>query len=70
MPLWYESGLYARSLVDIVRTPQPDQSPSLISASTIGESPLVRYSVCLIARTRGSAAASSISRWTVVVNES
>ena len=34
VPLWYESGLYAASASDIVRTPQPDQSPSPISWST------------------------------------
>src|SRR5579864_5284822 len=42
-------------------------SAASISASTIGLSPLVRYSVCLMASTRGSAAASSTSRCTVVV---
>jgi hypothetical protein len=34
VPLWYESGLYPRSSVDIVRTPQPDHIASPISAST------------------------------------
>ena len=37
---------------------------------TIGESPEVRYSVCLIARTFGSEAASSMKRCTLVENES
>ncbi len=41
-----------------------------MSASTIGESPLVRYSVCLIASTFGSAAACSRNAWTLVENES
>src|SRR5215472_5566537 len=41
-----------------------------ISASTISESPLVRYSVCLIASTRGSAAADTTRRCTLAVNES
>ena len=45
-------------------------SAASISASTIGEESLVRYSVCLMARTRGSAAASTVSRSTVAVNES
>ena len=40
------------------------------SASTMGLWPEVRYRVCLMARTLGSAAACSISRWTVVPNES
>ena len=34
VPLWYASGLYAASAVDIVRTPQPDQSCSPIKRST------------------------------------
>jgi hypothetical protein len=33
--LWYASGLYPRSAVDIVRTPQPDHSESPISWSAI-----------------------------------
>ena len=36
----------------------------------IGESPEVRYSVCLIASTRGSAAACSMNRCTLVANDS
>ena len=36
----------------------------------IGLSPLVRYSVCLIARTRGSDAACSMNACTDVENES
>ena len=45
-------------------------SAASISASTIGESPEVRYSVCLIASTFGSAAACSMKRWTLVANDS
>ncbi len=36
----------------------------------IGLSPEVRYSVCLIASTDGSAAACSMNRCTLVANES
>ena len=45
-------------------------SAASMSASTIEEVSLVRYRVCLIASTRGSAAASMISRSTVVAKES
>ena len=45
-------------------------SAASISASTIGESPDVRYSVCLIASTCGSSAACSMKRCTLVANES
>ena len=38
--------------------------------STIGESPEVRYRVCLIARTWGSRAAWEMNAWTEVENES
>ncbi len=41
-----------------------------MSASTISESPLVRYRVCLIASTRGSAAAETTRRWVLAANES
>ncbi len=41
-----------------------------MSALTMGESPEVRYSVCLIANTFGSAAACSMKRCTLVENES
>ena len=59
-----------RALISTTTTTCLPASAASISASTIGDSPLVRYRVCLIASTRGSAAASSISRSTVVVNES
>jgi hypothetical protein len=39
-------------------------------ALTIGESPEVRYSVCLMANTFGSAAACSMNLCTVVEKES
>ena len=45
-------------------------SAASMSASMIGESPDVRYSVCLIASTCGSAAACSMNRCTRVANES
>ena len=35
LPLWYASGLYPASSVDIVRTPQPDQSGVAEQLSTI-----------------------------------
>ena len=59
-----------RALISTTTTTCLPASAASISASTIGDWPLVRYSVCLIASTLGSAAASSTSRCTVVVNES
>ncbi len=47
----------------------PDSAASM-SASTMGESPDVRYSVCLIARTSGSVAACSRNACTEVEKES
>jgi len=47
----------------------PD-SDARISAGTSGESSEVRYTVCLIASTSGSATASCTNRSTDVVNES
>ena len=41
-------------------------SAARISAGTMGESPLVRYTVCLIARTLGSSTACSTNRSTLV----
>ena len=46
------------------------RSAARISAGTSGESSLVRYTVCLIASTFGSATACSTSRSTEVANES
>ena len=51
------------------RTCLPASAASM-SASTMGESPDVRYRVCLIASTRGSAAACSMKACTDVLNES
>ena len=45
------------------------RSVASISAGTIGESSLVRYTVCLIASTLGSATACSTKRSTEVANE-
>ena len=46
------------------------RSEARISAGTSGESSLVRYTVCLIASTSGSATACSTKRSTEVANES
>ncbi len=46
------------------------RSVASISAGTSGESSLVRYTVCLIASTFGSATACSTKRSTEVVKES
>ena len=46
------------------------RSDASISAGTSGESALVRYTVCLIASTSGSATACLTNRSTEVVNES
>src|SRR5580704_641777 len=59
-----------RALISTTTTTCLPASAASMSASTISESPLVRYSVCLMARTLGSAAAETTSRWTLAVNES
>ena len=46
------------------------RSAARMSARTIGESPDVRYSVCLIVRTSGSSAAWEMNRSTEAVNDS
>ena len=58
------------ALISTTTTTCLPASAASMSASTIGESPLVRYRVCLMASTRGSAAAATTSRSTVAVNES
>src|SRR5215472_18712975 len=59
-----------RALISTTTTTCLPASAASIRASTISESPLVRYRVCLIASTRGSAAADTTSRCTLAVNES
>ena len=59
-----------RALISTTTTTCLPASAASMSASTIGDWPLVRYSVCLIASTRGSSAASSMSRSTEAANES
>src|SRR5580658_6521493 len=59
-----------RALISTTTTTCLPASAASISASTISESPLVRYSVCLIASTLGSAAAEVTSRCTLAANES
>lgn len=59
-----------RALISTSATTCFPASAASISARTIGESPEVRYSVCLIASTLGSAAACSMNRCTLVENES
>ena len=58
-----------RALISTRTTTCLPASAASISAVTIGESPEVRYSVCLIASTFGSAAACSMNRCTLVANE-
>ena len=59
-----------RALISTTTTTCLPASAASMSASTISESPLVRYKVCLIASTRGSAAADTSRRATLAVNES
>ena len=59
-----------RALSSTRQTACLPRSAARISAGTSGESSLVRYTVCLIASTFGSAAACSTSRSTEVANES
>ena len=59
-----------RALISTSATTCLPASAASMSALTIGESPDVRYRVCLIASTFGSAAACSMKRCTVVENES
>src|SRR5215469_5293666 len=71
--LWAHAMLASSSplaLISTTTTTCLPASAALMSASTISESPLVRYSVCLIASTLGSAAAETTRRWTLAVNES
>src|SRR5215469_8031007 len=58
------------ALISTTTTTCLPASAASIRASTISESPLVLYSVCLIASTRGSAAAETTRRCTLAVNES
>ena len=59
-----------RALISTSATTCLPAAAAEISASTIGESPDVRYRVCLMASTCGSAAACSMKRCTVVANDS
>ena len=59
-----------RALSSTRQTACLPRSAARISAGTSGESSLVRYTVCLIARTSGSATACSTKRSTEVANES
>src|ERR1700733_12243603 len=58
------------ALISTTTTTCLPASAASMSASTISESPLVRYSVCLIASTRGSAAAETTRRSVLAANES
>ena len=54
-----------RALISISAVTCLPRSAASASALTMGESPLVRYRVCLMARTLGSSAASSMKSITV-----
>src|SRR5215472_9948688 len=58
------------ALISTTTTTCLPTSAALTSASTISESPLVLYSVCLIASTLGSSAADTTRRCTLAVKES